>query len=312
MIRHTLFAVFAMAQAALAEVPRVATDISPVQGLVASVMEGLSTPDVILPPGADPHGYALRPSDAAALEAADIVIWVGEGLTPWLESPIGTLARDATVLELLSVDGTHLIAFGDDAEHDEHEDNAEHEDHHDHEGHDHGHGDVDPHAWLDPDNALVWLEAIAGALAHADPENAALYHANATESAKLIVAQIARTEAAVAGLRDVPYAVHHDAYRYFETRFGLAHVFAVTSVEGQAPGPRRIAELHALARESAVGHLLADPGIDVTRLAGTLFGSGTASVCRIDPLGVGIEPGRRFYPDFLAQLTFDIEACFKP
>ncbi|PIP97144.1 MAG: zinc transporter, partial [Rhodobacterales bacterium CG18_big_fil_WC_8_21_14_2_50_71_9] len=75
--------------------PQVATDIAPVHALAARVMAGVGAPSLIVPPGASPHGYALRPSEAAALERADVVFWVGAALTPWLEGAIDALAGDA-------------------------------------------------------------------------------------------------------------------------------------------------------------------------------------------------------------------------
>lgn len=299
MTRFPLLALLVSSQAALADVPRVVTDIAPIQGLAAAVMDGLGTPDILLPPGADPHGYAMRPSDAAALEAADIVIWVGEGLTPWLEGPIDTLAGGAAMLELLEVDGTRLIETGDDDD-DGHGDDG------------HGHGAIDPHAWLDPDNALFWLAAIAEALATADPDNSVQYRANAGEASALIAAQIRQTETALSGLDGTAYAVHHDAFRYFEDRFGLAHAFAVVSYEGDEPGPRRIAELQAVARHADVTRLIAEPGPDLSRLAGTIFTSGSAKICEIDPLGAGIEPGKHHYRLFLKDLTDRMRICLEP
>ena len=88
-----------------ADVPRVATDIAPVHGLVSSVMGDLGTPSLIVQPGASPHGYAMRPSEARALDQADVVFWVGEALTPWLSGPIENLAADAHVIELIEAEG---------------------------------------------------------------------------------------------------------------------------------------------------------------------------------------------------------------
>jgi len=130
---------------ALADVPSVAVDIAPVHSLVARVMEGVGTPDLIVQPGASPHGYSLRPSEAAALEDADAVFWIGEDLTPWLEDAIETLSGDAAVTALLEADGTTLLDFREDALFEAH-DHGDHDDHgHDDHGHDdhaeHGHDD---------------------------------------------------------------------------------------------------------------------------------------------------------------------------
>jgi zinc transport system substrate-binding protein len=98
------------------------------------------------------HDYQMRPSDAGALSGADVVIWTGAGLTPWLSEPIETLASGAAHLELLATPGWTALpmrksaAFDDghDHGHDDHgHDDHGHEDHgHDDHGHDdHGHDD---------------------------------------------------------------------------------------------------------------------------------------------------------------------------
>ena len=73
--------------------PRVATDIPPVQSLAARVMQGVGKPESILPPGATPHSYSMRPSEAARLSEADIVFWVGEGLTSWFGDAVAAHLR---------------------------------------------------------------------------------------------------------------------------------------------------------------------------------------------------------------------------
>jgi len=102
-----------LAVPARADVPKVVSDIAPVQSLVARVMQGLGVPDLIVTAGSSPHGFALRPSQARRLQAADLVVWIGPELTPWLVKPIGTLAGKAEVLALLQVPGTQLLALRD-------------------------------------------------------------------------------------------------------------------------------------------------------------------------------------------------------
>ena len=96
---------------AMAEVPKVAVDVAPVHSLVARIMEGVGAPALILQPGASPHEYSLRPSEAAALQEADLVFWVGEDLTPWMKDAIETLANDAAVTTLLETDGTTPVSY---------------------------------------------------------------------------------------------------------------------------------------------------------------------------------------------------------
>ncbi|CUH46936.1 zinc ABC transporter substrate-binding protein [Ruegeria atlantica] len=143
-----------MGGTAMADVPNVAVDIAPVHSLVARVMEGVGAPNLIVQAGASPHEYNLRPSEAAALQNADLVFWIGEDLTPWMEGAVENLANGATVTPLLEADGTVLLDFregalfeahdhGDDelAEGDDHDDHG-HEDHAEDKAHDdHDHGD---------------------------------------------------------------------------------------------------------------------------------------------------------------------------
>ena len=147
----------------LAETPRVVADIAPVQGLVARVMAGVGEPDLLVPPGASPHGHSLKPSDARALSSADAVFWVGDALSPWLEGSLEELASDAHVVSLLEAPGTLQLEFRngavfaadghDDHGHDDHNHDDHNHDGHDHDGHDHAdhdehahdHGDHDAH-----------------------------------------------------------------------------------------------------------------------------------------------------------------------
>lgn len=126
---------------AMADVPTVAVDIAPVHSLVARVMEGLGTPELIVPAGASPHEYTLRPSEAAALQNASVVFWMGEELAPWLEDAVETLASDAAVTALLELDETVLLDFRESALFEAHDHGDEHggEEHaegeHDHDDH---------------------------------------------------------------------------------------------------------------------------------------------------------------------------------
>ena len=116
-----------MGGTAYADTPQVAVDIAPVHSLVARVMDGVGTPDLIIKPGASPHEYSLRPSEAAALQNSDLVFWIGSDLTPWLTDTIETLAKNASVTSLLDLDGTVQLDFRESAlfevhDHDDHDD----------------------------------------------------------------------------------------------------------------------------------------------------------------------------------------------
>ena len=237
-----LTALFA-ASIASAEVPRVSVDIAPVHSLVAQVMEGAGEPDLILRPGASPHHYAMRPSEAAVLAEADLVIRMGDALTPWLGSAMDRLAGGARQVVLLEAEQTEVMPLREGVEFE----HGAHGEEHDHAHH----GDTDPHAWLDPANAQRWLFLIADELSALDSENAELYRANAARRAdqlEVLKEEIARRMKPV---KNAPFLVFHDAYQYFEAAFGIRAAAAISLGDAARPGPARIAALRDLASQKA-------------------------------------------------------------
>lgn len=279
---------------------RVVTDIAPVNGLVADVMQGIGEPRVLVPPSASVHSYDLRPSAAAALENADIVIWMGAALTPWLADPVATLASGATVIELMDVPGTILLPFREEEGFghagDEHA--AEHD----------AHEGADPHAWLDPDNALLWLDVIAAALAEADPDNAVRYRANAEAGQAAIADAVRAAEAELQEPNTVKFAVYHDAYQYFERRFGLSPVGAVTLGDAAAPGPAHIQSLQRQLSETGTDCLLVEPQ-EAGRLVRAFAESSALRIVEIDPFGATTGSDVAHYPRLISALAASFAGC---
>ncbi|WP_095590120.1 zinc ABC transporter substrate-binding protein [Actibacterium ureilyticum] len=313
MLRFLTIAVGLAAAPALAEVPNVATDILPVHSLTSRVMAGLGTPDLIVPPGASPHGHAMRPSEAHALEKAAVVFWIGEALTPWMAQPVKTLAGDATVVELLDDPHTHVLAFREGAtfEHHDHDEDDHHADEHgdDHDDHaEDDHHDGDPHAWLDPENGKAWLGVIAETLSAQDPDNAETYRANAAEGMAEIDAVIAKLDDWLTPVRDRPFIVFHDAYHYFESRFGLAAAGSISLGDASDPSPARIVEIRDKVRQMQAGCVFSEPQFNAGLVA-TVFEGTEARTAVLDPLGTLIAPGPRHYPETLEALGQTFAAC---
>ena len=324
-----------MAGTAMAEVPQVAVDIAPVQSLVARVMEGVGAPSLIVQPGASPHEYSLRPSEAEALQEADLVFWIGEGLTPWMEESIETLAGDATVTTLLEADGTVLLDFREDAlfeahvhgdeEHEKHTEGADQdqngEDHadgddHDHEehseaeahDHDHAHGEHDPHAWLSPENAATWLNVIAAQLSAADPDNAGTYFANAAAARSELEALTAELNGILDPVRGGRFIVFHDAYQYFETAFDFPASGAISIGDATDPSPARIAEIQARVADEGIQCVLSEPQFNPGLVATVMDGT-DANTAVLDPLGSDLAPGTGLYPQMLRNLATSLAGC---
>lgn len=297
---------------ALAEAPRVATDIPPVHSLVARVMQGVGAPELIVPPGASPHDFALRPSQAATLQEAEVVFWVGEGLTPWLGDALGTLAADAEVLSLLGVAGTIAYPYreevGHDHDHDHDHDHGDDAHTHGHDDHGHDHSGDDPHAWLDPVNAAVWTRAIAAALAEADPENAATYAANAQAALAELDTLSAEIAATFSAATPPAFIVFHDAYQYFERRFGLEPVGAISLSDAAAPSAGRVAEIRARIATLEAACVFAEPQFDPRIVAAVTEGTASTTAV-IDPLGADLEPGPGLYAALLSDMAASFATC---
>jgi len=314
--------------AAQADVPRVAVDIAPLHSIVASVMGSLGTPDLVVPPGASPHGYSMRPSEARALDRADVIVWVGPTLTPWLEGPVETLGAGAASISVLNVQGTFLLDIREGenfAAHDhDHGHEDEHGDGHDdehEEGHadDHGdghhdehgdahvdHGDeIDPHAWLDPQNAAVWAGEIATNLSELDPENASTYAQNAQMFQQQMTALETELNASLSQVRGRPFVVFHDAYHYFEHRFEIEAVGSVSDSDATAPSAARVSALQATITDLGAVCALAEPQYN----PGLLTAIGAATLGVIDPLGAEQKPGPELYPNVLRAIAGSLVDC---
>jgi len=272
----------------------VATDIPPVHALVAQVMEGVAEPDLILPPGASPHDHALRPSEAAALEQADFVFWIGDSLTPWLAKPIETLAGDAAVVVLSDLPDTRIWPLAGETHDTEHSD-------------EHGH-DYDPHLWLDPGNGKIWLSEISAQLAQADPENADIYRQNSLRAQGEIDRMVAEVHQQIASVRGLKFITYHASIQYFERAFSLPSAGAIVAGDAHHPGPAHIDEMRKLVSDQGVRCLLSEPGASDGLIANVTEGSDVRVVVA-DPLGSTQTLGPELYTQLFLDLAQQLVKC---
>ena len=278
--------------------PRVVTDIGPTYSLVARVMAGVGTPMLATPQGVSPHGYRMRPSDARRLADADMVIWMGPALTPWLERYVDGLAERATAVELLASPGLALLPLAAD-------------------GHDHSHGHdddhvaaYDPHVWLDPANARMLVARIASALAVADPANAAAYAANRDAAIAEIALLQDEIEARLAPVRNRVYVVQHDAYRYFEQRFGLKASAALQDSDANTPGAARLAAVRQAIADTGARCLFLEYGAPA-RLADAITDGMDIRRAVLAPAGRNLPLGPDLYPRLLRDMAETIRGCLE-
>jgi zinc transport system substrate-binding protein len=293
------------ASAAVAEAPHVVVTIKPIHSLVVAVMGDLGTPDLIVRGGASPHTYSLRPSDAAALESADVVFWTGHGLELFLEDSIDTLAPNATIVALSANPSIELLPVREGGAFEAHADEAEGEHAHD-DGHEHGEHDM--HFWLDPVNATFMLSHIADTLSAADPEHKKAYVANARSAIDRLNALTAAIGQQLAPVKAKPFVVFHDAYQYFERRFGLTIAGSITVTPDTMPGAARIAEIRAKVQETGAACIFSEPQFEPTIIEAIAEGT-TARTGALDPEGASLTEGPRLYDELIQALADSLVAC---
>ena len=290
-----------------ADVPQVTTDIPVTHSLVTRVMAGIGTPDLIVNRGASPHDYSLRPSNAASLEAADLVFWISNGLTPWLDDALNTLARTAKVIELMDAKGATVLPFREGATFETHS----HRHKHDEDGHDedeHATANIDPHGWLDPDNGKTWLDVIATELSKIDPENTEIYFDNVSQGKTDIDAVISEIDATLATFRGTNFIVYHDAYQYFERRFDVLAAGSISMGDVSDPSPARIAEIRQTVEELDMTCVFSEPQFN-PELVATVVDGTKARARVIDPLGTHLTLGADFYLNLLRNIAQTMASC---
>ncbi|WP_250658098.1 zinc ABC transporter substrate-binding protein [Alkalimarinus coralli] len=323
----------------LAEAPKVAVDIAPLHSLVGQVMEGVGQPELIIPPEASPHYYSLRPSQADALANSKIVFWIGEPLTPWLDKAMNNVASSAQKVSMLDLESTTTHEFREGAtfeEHVHHEKDEHQDDHDDHnpglidqflslfsshdqeedhqDGHNEHHDDhkgVDPHAWLDPENAKSWINEIKKALSAQDPKNAMTYDANAQKAIAQLDRLIVQTRSSVDNLGELKFIVFHDAYQYFERRFGVEAVGSISLGDAEDPSPARITEIRDTVKKLGVNCVFAEPQYDPGLVENVFEGSSIIAIGVMDPLGASIKTGNQHYPELIKGMVTSLAECNK-
>ena len=301
---------------------KVVASIKPVHSLVASVMQGVSEPSLLVKGAGSPHTYSLKPSQAKELQAADIVFWMSHDLEAFLENSIESIAKNAKAVSLMDSHGLMKLNFREggafdahDHGHDDHGDDKhddhghdKHDDHGDDKHDDHGHDEVDPHVWLDPKNAKSLVHEIEEHLAEIDPSNAAKYEANAKAVMKKLDALTKEIEADLKPIRERGYVVFHDAYQYFEKRFGVSAVGSITVSPEVLPGAERVSELRDKVKSLNASCVFSEPQFE-PKLVKTITENTDAGTGVLDPLGANIKDGPELYFTLIRNMAKSLKDC---
>ena len=304
----------------------VVTSIKPVHSLVSSVMQGVGSPTVIIEGAGSPHTYSLKPSQAKQLQDADLVFWMGDELETFLEGPIQNIAKNAKSIKLIDSHGLKKIKFREGGMFDEHDDHDDHDDHDkeehakdDHDDHgkekhakddhdDHGHGEFDPHVWLDPINAKAVVHEIEEALVKADPKNAKKYEANAVRMAGKLDQLVTELRVQLQPVQGKGFIVFHDAYQYFEQRFGVAAIGSITVSPEVMPGAERVKDLREKIRDLRATCVFSEPQFE-PKLVRTLVDGTGAQTGVLDPLGSSLTKGPDLYFELVREMARSLKEC---
>lgn len=300
------------ATTASAEVPKVMASVQPLHSLVASVMKGVGEPGLVVSGAQSEHTYALKPSDARALQAARVVVLVDENYETFLAKPLKSRKGSLDVIALADLPGAHVLPTRkgglweeDDDDHDGHD---HHEKNHGHEHEHHHHGAVDGHVWLDPANARLLVTAVAERLAELDPPHADTYRGNAEATIARLEALDGELKARLEPVKDKPFVVFHDAYQYVEKRYGLTAAGAVTVDPERPPAPRRLAELRDRLKAAGAACVFREPQFPAP-VVQTLADAAGARVGVLDPQGADIPPGPDQYFTLMTRLADSLASC---
>ena len=318
---------------------KVVTDIPPVHGIVDAILGADANITSLISSGMDPHNFSMKPSHAAALSQADLVVFIGASLTPSLAEKLSSLAAGTKIIELEDIPNVHLIGYED--AHEEHDEDEHHEDHsnhdhyadhdehnededkhderdhadghvdkhtnerHDEDGHDgHDHSGIDAHMWLDLENAKIWANEIAKSAKKLTPEMKSDISTNLASFER----SLTDIETAVQTLTGKPYAVSHDAFGYLEETFGIDHPQAVTNGMGLRPSPSDMAKLRTKIEQTPPACMIIDPN-DHTALAYALAKEYKIKTIEFSQIGEIVE-GKNAYLNLMNNAVDAFRACF--
>ena len=308
----TFFSFFSYAHAEI----KVVASIKPIHSLVSYVMDGVGTPSILVDGSSSPHTFQLKPSHAQMLQDADIVFWIGEDLESFLETPLESIATNAKKITLMELDDIELLKFREKhifeehAGHDDHGDEHEegHDEHEDEHGHhdEHNHGEFDIHFWLDPAIAKVIVKNIADELSNIDVANKATYEANASKAISELDELIAETKLKIN--KNATYVVFHDAYQYFEERFGIEVLGALSVNPEILPGAKQLAEIREVIEHENVNCIFSEPQFNPS-IAKTIAADTGVKAAVLDPLGAELDPSKDLYFDLIADMASSFSGC---
>lgn len=301
----TLFALSLIAGPAGAAPLKIVTSIKPITLMVRAIAPESALVTTLIPAGASPHTYQLRPSDRQALADADLVFWVGPDMELFLNRILSNPELAPKSHQLMSE-----MVMADSEQHAHHDDH-DHDDHdHDHDSHmgedGHHHNGVDPHIWLDPEAALGMTQIIEQAMTQVADDTPGSDADGIAQRLQQFEAQLKEKEAKIrkqlTQLDAVDIFTYHDAFRRFAEHYDMTIAGALTITPEKTPGAKHMQDIQNKLRAAHHPCLMTEPqfnrdwwqslseGVDLT-------------IVTWDPLASNIADSRNGYIEFQQSLA---------
>jgi zinc transport system substrate-binding protein len=302
---YLLAGISSMAPTALAaEPPRVVVTIKPLHSLVAQVMGDVAQPQLLVKGMASPHSYTLKPSEARALNHANLFFRMSETVEPFTSKIVQALPKEVEVVTLQEAPGLRLLPLRTEATFERHIDK-----HHQQAARRGPAADAtDGHLWLDPENAKLMVDRIEKALSAQAPDRSSIFRANAESLKSRIAALAAELREALQPVAGKPYIVFHDAFQYFERRFELNVVGTISITPDLPPSGKRLSELRQKIASLGAMCVFAEPQAD-RRLVENVIEGTSARTGTLDPEGGQLDPGPDLYFKLLRKLAENLRGC---
>lgn len=292
-ILSVLFFMLFFEASSYAQKIRVVVSIYPLKDITKQVGKDMVEVDFIVPPGASPHVFEPSPSDMLKIHNADILVLIGAGYEFWADKSVSSAGKPGLRVVRLS-NGIPLLEEG-----------RPHED----KGHN-GEGFADPHFWLDPLLAKVIADAIASALAEADPDDGKYFHENAERYKRDLQELHLRIANSVKNFRIRDYVTFHSAWNYFSRRYGLNIAGIIEESPGKEPSPKHIAKITSYIKKSGARVVFAEPQFN-PKTAEVIAGESGAAILFLDPLGSPLIKGRDSYIGLMLYNLSTLEKAMK-
>lgn len=217
--------------------------------------------NIIVPAATEPHSFEPSPKVIADLESADVFIYNGLDMEPWLDKVL-TLLEGKDIYLLDASRTVDLIKYGDEGHHDHDDHTHDHDENHSHdhdydneENNDHDHGEYDPHIWVDPNNAIKICENIKEAFVQVDPDNKDVYEKRFNNYKVELEKLDSEFREGLSDATERKIIVSHSAFGYLAKRYNIEEI-AVAGISPHAePSPKRLAELTKVAKNNKIDYI---------------------------------------------------------